>query len=133
MSAKIPRSRSPYKSVEFGDAVFTIGAEASNVKNVLCQLKDDNGQNLARQVFVEVMLATTVAGGVAPTAPSGAVAIGTYGTIRNSFTAKVHLQILTDSQGRFDLNITESGAYTCYLIVKFPDGTYEASDAITFV
>lgn len=41
-------------------------------------------------------------------------------------------ELVSESDGDIDINIVEAGAKTCYLILAFPNGKIQASDAITF-
>ncbi len=116
------------------DADYTIGTEAANKINVAVRLKDGIDKNLLTQVLVDVYFSDSSDGSdIITTAPDGAVAIGTNGTVVESVTAKKHLKILTNSTGQFDLDITETGAKTLYIVCVNPmTGGIEVSDAVTF-
>jgi len=129
---QIPASQSPFQANLIGDVDFTIGAEGSNAIIVSAQLKTPDGRALTQAGIVEVYLATAATGATLPTAPSGAVAIATKGTILVAMTAKLYLKVKSHTDGIFDISITEAGAYTVYMIVVFPDGSIKASGAITF-
>ncbi len=114
-------------------ASFTIGAELANVINVAVQLKDARGNVLPAGTVVDVYLASDVSGQpITPTAPTSTLAIGTRGSILAALVTDKMLRIATDSQGRFDINITQTATPTYYLVVMLPDGFIVVSGAITF-
>lgn len=113
---------------------FTVGTEASNVIKVTAALKAANRATQApsRRQFVRAYLTqslTTLA--VAGAAPSGTVVIAAKGSIVLIDTAKLVFEIVCDANGEFDLNITEGGAATWYLVVVIGDEVW-TSGAITF-
>lgn len=115
------------------NAVITPGAEASNVINVAVQLTDrDNGNELAERAAVHFYLAND-ANGDTPTAvaPSGGMAIGTDGAMIE-WTNNHSGLLISESDGDIDINITEAGIATWYLILVMPDGKLAPSGAITF-
>lgn len=116
------------------DASFTIGTEATNVINVAVQLKSDKSQaSLAARRNVRVYLSGASTGAtVVGTAPTGGAAIGTNGAVIAAITAGKVLDIVTDASGRFDLNITDTGTPTFYMVVVMPNGRLVVSSAITF-
>lgn len=129
----VRQTRNPFQS---GPArvKFTIGAEAGNVIRVTAQLLMANraAQPSARRQNVRAYLTqslTTLA--VAGTAPSGTVVIGTKGTIVVADTAKLAFQITADANGEFNLDITEAGVATWYLVVVNGTDVW-ASSAVTF-
>jgi hypothetical protein len=109
---------------------FTVGAEAGDVINVAVQL---NGKGaLAQRASVFAYLSDDAAGdSVVATAPSGAVAIGTDGLMID-VVAKKAFMLTSEADGDIDINITEAGTDTFYLIVVLPNGELAASGAITF-
>lgn len=129
----VKAKRNPYFSNKFDLVTFTIGAEATNVIKVTATLKTPRNKALAERVGVRAWLtqnATTKV--VAGTAPSGTVVIAAKGAIIVSPTAKLVHDLITDANGEFDLNITEAGAATWYLVVQLPSGETVVSGAITF-
>lgn len=109
-----------------------IGAENTNVINVALQLQDTNGIALAQSVSLNAFLTDAVAGiAVTSAAPDGHVAAGTNGGCIHLVTDKVFL-LSSDTQGRVDINITESTAKTWYLVIVFPNGARVISGAIAF-
>jgi len=114
------------------DASFVVGSEAGNVINVAIQLKDADGEDLAARANVYAYLSDDANGdSIAGTAPDGGVAIGTDG-IADPITAGKSFRLGSEADGDIDLNITESGADTWYLVVVLPDGSLKVSGAITF-
>jgi hypothetical protein len=114
------------------DVEMVVGAEAAHVINVALQLKDEAGEDYAARGSVQAYLAAD-ANGDTPntTAPDGVDVIGTDG-LALPIVAGKHFQLVSESDGDIDLDITESGAATMYLIVILPNGTLVASEAITF-
>jgi hypothetical protein len=113
-------------------ATFTIGAEGSNIINIALQLKDGNGDALSVRGAIDAYFSDDANGdSVITTAPSGAVAIGTNGVLIDQI-AKKAFRLISESNGTIDINITEAGAKTMYLIVILPTGKLIASTAITF-
>lgn len=114
------------------DVDFTIGSEAGNVINVGLQLNDAGGTALATRASVLAYLSDDANGdSIAAAAPDGGWAIGTDGLLIPVVTNKA-AQLVSEADGDIDINITESGADTWYLIVVLPNGLLVASAAITF-
>lgn len=116
-----------------GGATITVGAEASNVINVAIQLEQPDGSDLDEFGYVFAYLSGDSGGdGVVGTAPTGAVAIGTDGSIIGEITAKKVLLLQSEADGDIDIDITDTGTPTFYLVVILPSGVKVVSDAITF-
>lgn len=115
------------------DASFVIGAEAGNVINVGIQLKYDKSQADTVRRAVHAYLSDDANGdSIVATAPSGAVAIGTDGVLYDIGAAKKHFFLVSESDGDIDINITEAGVKTLYLVLVMPNGRLVPSSAITF-
>ena len=101
--------------------------------NVAVQLVDrENGNELGERIGLMCYLADDANGDTpAATAPD-TVAIGTDGALIE-WVSNLSGLLITESDGDADINITENGADTWYLILVMPDGKLVASDAITFV
>lgn len=113
-------------------ATITVGAEETDVINVGIQLKDANGNNIAERVSLFAYLSDDANGdSVAGTAPD-TVAIGTDGLAIPLIAGKA-FQLTSEADGDIDINITENGADTWYLVLVMPDGSLVVSGAITFV
>lgn len=117
---------------KLGDPTITVGAEAVNVINVGVQLKDSAGVNLAVRGAIRAYLSDDANGdSIAVTAPSGGVAIGAYGVLIPQVAGKA-FDLVSEADGTINIDITEAGADTWYLILILPDGRLVASGAITF-
>lgn len=112
---------------------FTIDDETTaNVINVAIQLNNQNGSALATRTAVIAYLSDDANGdSIVATAPSSGWAIGTDGLLIPIVANKAAI-LVSESDGDIDVNITEAGADTFYLIVILPTGELVASDAITF-
>lgn len=133
MPAAIPKKKNPYAHTDLGLIDWTVGAEAANVIKVTAKLKTVRNKAITERRAVRVWLtqsATTLA--IAGTAPSGTVVIAAKGSVLATVTAKLFFHIITDAAGEFDLNITEVGAATWYVVVQLDDGTLLVSPAVTF-
>lgn len=114
------------------DADFVVGSEGANKINVGIQLKDVAGADLAVRGSVKAYLSDDANGdSIVATAPSGGAAIGTDGLAIPVVAGKA-FDLVSESDGDIDIDITEAGTKTCYLIVVLPNGKLVASDAITF-
>lgn len=116
-----------------GAPAFTIGAESGgDVIRVTVQLKDANGTNIAARVNVRCWLSNS-SGGAMGTAPV-AIAVGAIaGTIIIQDSAgQPFFEMLSDANGQFDFDITQTGAFTTYLVIGLPNGKIASSTAITF-
>lgn len=112
-------------------ASFTIGTEAVNVINVGIQLKNADGADLAVRSSVFAYLSDDANGdSIIATAHSGGAAIGTDG-LAIPLVANKAFMLTSESDGDIDINITETGTKTAYLILRMPNGKLVASTAIT--
>ena|SRR3990167_4944877 len=117
---------------ELYTASFTIGTEAANVINVAIQLQDISSSDLATRATLVAFLSDDANGdSVTATGPSSESAVGTDGVLTALVTKKVYL-LTGESDGDIDIDITETGVATWYLILVMPDGRHVASGAITF-
>lgn len=113
-------------------ADITVGTEAGNVINVAIQLEDAAGAAIATRASVYAYLSDDANGdSLIATVTSGAVAIGTDG-LANVIEAKKQFRLTSESDGDIDINITESGGKTLYLVLVMPNGSLVVSPAITF-
>jgi hypothetical protein len=125
--AIIIENDAPYNAV-----TYTIGAEAGDAINVAGQFQDWKKRDLAVASSVSFYLADDV-DGLTPSvvAPSGGIAIGTNGALIED-VADLSGEIILEADGTFDIDITEAGVATWYLVLVAPDGTLRVSSAITF-
>jgi hypothetical protein len=114
------------------NVAIVVGAESTNVINVAIQINDGAGTAMAARMGFLMYLSDDVAGdSIVATAPDGGWAIGTDGLEIPVVTNKASY-FVSEADGDIDINITESGTDTFYLIVVLPDGSLVASGAITF-
>ena len=113
-------------------ASYVVGAEATNVINVSGQILDAHGKAIAFGSALPFYLAQDAAG-LTPTvtAPTGGIAIGTDGALIESVTNLSGL-LIPEADGTFDIDITDTGTPTFYLVVVMPNGKKAISGAITF-
>lgn len=118
--------------VEWLDAEITVGAETGgDTINVAIQLKNGLGQDVSERTAVLAYVSDDANGdSVAGTAPD-TVAIGTDGLAIPLVAGKTFL-LVSEADGDIDLDFTEDGADTWYLIIVLPNGDLVASGAITF-
>jgi hypothetical protein len=136
MVYRMPAKHSPFGAANVvAGAEFTIGAEAGNVINVGIQLVDANGRDLGQRACVQAYFSNDANGdSLLTTASSGTVVIGTDGLLRNMDATpdKKNFFLTSEADGDIDINITEAGAKTMYLVLVMPDGSLVVSPAITF-
>lgn len=128
-----PAKNSPFRAACLvGAAVITVGVEATNVINVSILLKDDNYAAVAERAGISAYLSDDANGdSLTASAPSGGIVIGTNGLLIPQVTNKA-FSLTSESNGSIDLNITEAGTPTFYLVLVMPDGHLVVSGAITF-
>lgn len=113
-------------------ATITVGTEAANVVNVAIQLEDGDGNALAARACVYAYISDDANGdSIAATAPDGGWAIGTDGVLQ-PVVANKSAFLVSESDGDIDVDVTESGTDTFYVIVVLPTGLLVASDALSF-
>lgn len=112
-------------------ATITVGAEAADVINVAIQLQGNQSADAAQALGVLAYLSDNSDGStLIATAHSGGVAVGTDG-LAIELTADKVFVLVSESDGDIDLDITEAGAKTAYLVLVAPNGELIVSDAIT--
>jgi hypothetical protein len=114
------------------DVEFTVGTEAANVINVAIQLNDPEGKALEEVGVLDFYLADDAAG-LTPstTAPTGGIAIGTDGALIESVD-NLSGTMISEADGDIDIDITDTGTPTFYLVCRLPSGGLAISPAITF-
>lgn len=124
---------SPFAGVDTIEGVaFVVGAEAANVKNVGLTFLDADGKAIKVRGSCYAYLADDAVGAVPnAVAVSGTIVVGTNGTAV-VLVAKQQWRLVSNAVGLIDLNITEAGVKTVYLVVCLPDGAQVVSPAITF-
>jgi hypothetical protein len=116
------------KSIE-----FEIGDEALDVIKVSMQVLDADGKKLqGKGPFAFVSWFSDEPGGVvAAAAPDGGISEGTNGGLIAELTAGLVSSIVTDADGRIDVDVEESGALSLYLNVALEDRVF-TSPVITW-
>jgi len=122
----------PYEiTKEAFEANFTVGAEAANVINVAIQLKDAQGKDLDHAAALPWYLADDAAGlNPATVAHSSSPAIGTDGGLIATLADLAGI-VVSEADGDIDIDFTETGALTKYLVLVMPNGRLVVSPAIT--
>lgn len=113
-------------------AAFTVGTESANVINVAVLLQWANKESVDRRQALLFYLAEDANGDTPETtAPSGGIAIGTDGALLESI-ANLSGVMISEANGKIDINITEVGTLTFRLVLVLPSGDLLVSPAITF-
>lgn len=130
---KVLAKRNPYSGRGVYGATFVIGAETGgNTKAVGIQLTGANGEDVASRQVVGMYLSDDANGdSVIAVAPSGAVAVGTDGTLM-VLEAKKQWRVISEADGDIDFTIVEAAAKTLYVVLIMPDGSVVVSGAVTF-
>ena len=114
------------------DVQFTVGTEAANVINVAVQLNTPEGVALDEVGVLDFYLADDAAG-LTPSAvaPTGGIAIGTDGALIET-VANLSGTMISEADGDIDIDVTDTGTPTFYLVCRLPMGGLAISPAITF-
>ncbi len=128
---KYERMQEALDSAPLGTHAFTIGTEAGDIINVAVQLKNIDGQDVDERVCLSWYLSNDADGDDLATVPTGGIAIGTDGLLIEGVTNAAGW-VTSESDGDIDVNITDSGTPTFYLVLVNPNGKLVVSDAITF-
>jgi len=122
------------RSIQSVTPVITVGAEAANVVNVAVQLKDFEGKDVSESRMIKCYLAKDANGAAildSSVCPS-AFAIGTDGLAIQQVQNRCY-DLVSESDGDIDFNVTWAGSHTCYAIFVDPaDGSLTASSVLTF-
>lgn len=111
---------------------MTVGAEAANVINVACVAEWVAKEPVGRRVGLLWYLSTDANGdNLVATAPTGGIAIGTNGVLVEAIADKAGF-LISESNGKFDVSLTDTGTPTFYFVVVLPTGDLVVSGAITF-
>lgn len=114
-----------------GTPTITVGAQVSTTINVAIQLRDAANQDLAERASLLAYLSDDANGDSLATNAPDSVAIGTDGLAIPLVAGKCWL-LTSEADGDIDLDITEDGEDTWYLVLVLPNGTRVVSDPITF-
>jgi hypothetical protein len=127
-----PAQHNPFMAANVVNrATFVIGAENTNVINVGIQLKDADNNAITQRACVRAYMSADANGDTLATAPNGGLVIGTDGLCIEE-KADQSFALISEANGHIDLNITESGTPTMYIVLVMPDGSLVVSGAITF-
>lgn len=96
-------------SLKVASGVWTVSAEAANVRQVDLQLLDGNGAPLKQKRIVRVVVFSTPAKTALATGGSTGLAADTGTLIIATHTAKLVFEILTDANGLMSLTWTDTG------------------------
>ena len=131
MPRQMPPNLSPFETVLFDRASFTIGSETSDAINVGIQLKV-GANDLDQRGAVLCYLSDNANGDtIISGAPSGGVAIGSDGLAIPLVTNKAFL-LVSEADGDIDITITDTSARTIYVVLVMPSGELVVSAAVTF-
>lgn len=127
---KVVHEKSQRKGV-LGSVTWTVGAEAANVINVAGQALDEAGNEMTEVCAFSWYFSSDAAGADPLTvAHDGGSAIGTDGALIEQ-AANLSGIAITEADGDIDIDITDAGAFTAYLVGVMPDGTLSVSAVIT--
>ena len=124
-----------YIETPIEDLDVTIGAEDSEVINVAGQVVDPAGDAIEEQVVVQMIMFTDANYDTLDAAmTSVTIAIGTDGMIVRENTANIDVLILTDDEGKFDIDFTDAGggAETSFPGFILPNGKFVEGGEILF-
>jgi hypothetical protein len=128
----IPSKKAPFKTTNVGGAKFTLGAEVANVRKVTIQLRGQRMRSLGVRGVVYAYLSDDTNGdSLAAAAPSGGWAIAVNGLLIPEVANK-SATFVSEANGLIDVNITEVGVKSFFLILVLPDGSVISSGAIAF-
>jgi len=121
-------------SVNVYHAAITVGAKATtSIMNVAIQINEgDESTAVAEAIAFHLYLSSDSAGQTVDGAPSGGFAVGTDGTIIIEHTADVLALCVTEADGDFDINITDTASITTYVNVVLPSGQIVTSTQVKF-
>lgn len=114
------------------DVNFTVGAEAANVINVVCQAVDADGNDVDEQVALPYYLSADGNGDSIGTVHSTVPAIGTDGLLVPSGgdSGLTGLAVF-ETDGDLDIDFEDTGTGTVHLCFVLPTGDVAISGAIT--
>jgi hypothetical protein len=110
----------------------TVGQESSDQITVTLQLEDPSGNAIARRWLGEIWLGDSAYEDLAGTAPSGGVAVSTGQQLGAHVVADKHLKVISSSGGKIEVDITDTGTPTFYVMAVGGGADLVASSAVTF-
>jgi len=116
---------------EVYSATITVGTEAGSTINVVVQLTDFLGQDLATVACVYAYMSDDTGGqSLVGTVNTTSPAIGTDGVLHTVVTDKSFF-LTCETDGDIDIDFVTTETTTHYLCLVMPDGRLVISDAIT--
>ena len=130
--------RRPIVEIDDGDTTqvpqqnvqMTVAEEAANMIAVTGQIYDYQDE-LARATELTIYLASDAAGTTVTTV-SGVLAMGAKGSLIEEYTTKSSGRIVTDEDGTFILNVTDTATDTIYLVVCYGDSNKQFIATLPF-
>ncbi len=119
-SISLNRKRATHPAV---DAVFTIGAESSNVRNISVQLTNSTNSPVEEITAYELFVLAG-ASDVLATGGSTGIADAGAGSILQTVTARVRFTMLSNASGLTELSWTDTGTESVRLAVRLPNGNF---------
>ena len=115
------------------DATITVSAEntTANTMAVAVQLKDFAGNDLTVRNTILAYFAADANGDAILTSAFDGVANGTDGEVIELITGSTML-LTSEADGDIDITISETEAFTGYLVLVMPNGKLIVGDACTF-
>jgi len=117
------------------DAEFTIGSESNDTISVNVQFLDWNGDPLTNPTGILAYVSTSADGcsvdGIGSNGQSLAISSGGDGTLLELVNKKLYW-LVPSSSGSIDIDFSDTGDATYYLVLVLPNGKLAISDAITF-
>lgn len=130
----IKEKDSPYEANLNPNVTLTVGAEAATASDcirVSAQFKNKNGTALTEKCVARFYLSDVATGlGVTGTGPT-TVAAGSKGAIILEVSRK-NYTVMTDANGIVEIDLTDAGTSTWYMVMVLPNGRFVISGAITF-
>ena len=117
-------------NLEHITATISVSAEDTNVVTATIQLKDRFGGDLARRGVVFGYISSDANGDALSAAHDGGCAIGTDGLMIETL-ANQAFWLVSEADGDIDIEFTDSGDFTAYLVLVMPDGRLVISDVMT--
>lgn len=117
------------------DLTVTIGAEDSEVINVAGQVVDPGGDPILERMSIRMIMFTDADYDTLDAAMTGVTtSIGTNGLITQVVTTSIDMYILTDDEGKFDIDFTDAsgGAETSACGFVLPNGKFVEGGVILF-
>ena len=115
---------------ELYGATITVGSEAGSTINVVIQLTDFFGKDLATAASLIAYYSADSGGQTAAADTSTETAIGTDGLL-SILLAKRVWRLTCETDGDIDLDFVDTNTNTHYLVLVMPNGSLVISDAIT--